>query len=114
MNSPNCSLTKEQVEKVVAFGTTHFNNVECIHADENFALVKWGASSEWWGQELHYNSPHVSRHSMEVLLDLFNREIFYFHAGTEVWNCARDADGRLTKNRREELIEREKGKPNAT
>lgn len=101
-------LTHEQVADIVSRGTTDHGKVDCFYLDDVFALVKWPGGSYWSGFSQQYASPHVDRYEMSDLLEAAAKKRGAFGSGYRVHDCARDADGPLTKSKKRILVENER------
>lgn len=90
--------TEEEIKRAITSGTTtRPSEVMVLGMNETHALVKWPSDSYWDNGGRNYCSPWVD------LVDLRLLFAERWRCTREVWNCAKDKDGRLTPKRIEEL-----------
>lgn len=93
---PAKAMTNEQVALRVTSGTTDTKDtVRVLYNDGKTALVKWpgGMVGRFGGS---WVSAWVTKYDLT--------EYFSHSTGQRVWDCGKDGDGRLTKNRIKELV----------
>lgn len=97
---PDKTLTNEQVAVRVTSGTTDTKDtVKVLYNDGKTALVKWPGGMTGGRVFDSYVSAWVTKYDLT--------EYFSHSTGKRVWDCnTKEGDGRLTKNRLKELVEK--------